>query len=197
MSREFSEYTGQFFWSFKEMDNVNYNFAIIETLYKAKKQDHSNENFNKPIIIILLAIIECSLYDFFMRISGHTRDPLPNLKKSIVYFFKSTKETDELKTLIGRIKSQNLLVVKPGDSLYEDLEFLRKIRNRIHIQNRNHELDADKKTDYYKDEYFAYTDEILEKAQDCFEKVIGTLCNVYPRWNKSPLPMIDFPRPWL
>ncbi len=196
MSREFKDYTSQFFWSFKRMDNVNYNFSIVEMLYKAKKHYNDDEYFNKPIIVLLLAIIECCLYDFFMRITGHTQDPLPNLKKSIISFFKLTKETDELKKLIDRIRSHNLFGIDSSNTLYKDLDHLRKIRNRVHIQNRNHELDIDKDTDRYRDEIFIFTDDTLLLAENSFEKVIEILCNNHPRWHKKPLPMKEFPRPW-
>ncbi len=197
MSRPFEDYTDQFFWDFKRMDNVNYNFRLIETQYRAKKHFNDDEDFNKPIIILLVAIIECCLFDFLARVTQHRHDPLPNMSQDTILFLRESKEPDIFKTVLDRIKSQNLLRVKKGEALYDDLDFLRKVRNRIHIQNKHHELDVDKTNSKYKNEYFVYIDDILLIAQNCFEKVINVLCNVYPRGNKSPLPMSDFPRPWL
>ena len=188
MQRRFAEFTGQFFWNFKRMDNVNYNFEIIETLFLAKKTSN-DPHFNKPIIILLVAIIECCLYDFLVRINQHRYDAVPNLAQPIITYIRSMGETDELKRLIPRVRSQNLLRVNPEDTLYDDLEFLRKVRNRVHIQNRYSVLS--------RNESAVFTNVTLELAQDCLEKVVGTLCNTYPRWGSQPISMTDFPRPWL
>lgn len=190
MARPFPEFSGQFFWNFKRMDNVNYNFEIVELLYSAKKTNGNNSRFNKPIIILIMAIIECSLYDFILRINQYNTDSFPNIHQVVVsYFRNNVRETDELKRLIPQIRSQNLLRVPSGDSLYDDLEYLRKVRNRVHIQNKYYTLN--------KDEHRVFTESELTKTQECLEKVYDALCNVYPRWQNQPIPMSDFPRPWL
>jgi hypothetical protein len=189
MPRPFRDYTDQFFWNFKRMDNVNYNFEILTLLYTAKTQNNSDRHFNKPIILTIMAIIECMLYDFDQRIRGFSTDAFPNITSSIVTYFRAMKETDELKVLLPRIKSQNLLRIKTGDTLYDDLEHLRQVRNRIHIQNKYAVLQ--------RDEVNVFTNAEVNLAETCLEKVCEVLCNVYPRWNKQPLPMADFPRPWL
>ena len=189
MAKMFSEYTSQFFWDFKRMDNVEYNFAVIEHLYAARKSSSDPSRLNKPIVILFVAIIECALYDFLCRIRGRTSDPLPNLARPIIDYLNGANHTDELNIMLPRIRSQNLLRVKTGDTLYSDLEHLRLCRNRIHIQNKFNTL--------ARDEDSVFTDQALQTAENCFERVIETLCNAYPRWNKQPLPMNDFPRPWL
>jgi len=189
MTRPFTEFSGQFFWDFKRMDNVNYNFAIIELLYKAKKINGNDTRFNKPIIILIMAIIECVLYDFLIRINQHRIDSLPNITETLVSFFRNSKETDELKIIIPQIKSQNLLKVNSSDTIYSDLEHLRKVRNRLHIQNKYAVLD--------RDEFMVFTDFELIRAQDCLEKIFSVLCNDHPRWGKPPIPMSEFPRPWI
>ncbi len=189
MARPFPEFSGQFFWSFKRMDNVNYNFEIIELLYAAKKVNGNDPRFNKPIIILMMAIIECTLYDFIARINQHRSDSFPNMTQVVISFFRNTKETDELKVLIPQIKSHNLLRVPTLDSLYSDLEHLRKVRNRVHVQNKYGTL--------HNDESAVFTDAEIIKVQECFVKVYDALCNVYPRWGKQPILMTDFPRPWV
>lgn len=190
MTRPFKDFSDQFFWNFKRMDNVNYNFKIVEFLYASKKVNNGSNYFNKSIIILIIAIIECALYDFILRINQHSSDSLPNLPQKIVSFFRDkVRETDELKALISQIRSQNLLRVPINDTLYDDLEHLRKVRNRIHIQNKYSVLD--------KDEYKVFTELELKKTQECLEKVYDALCNIYPRWHNHPISMSEFPRPWL
>ncbi|MDP3947571.1 MAG: hypothetical protein Q8Q41_02675, partial [bacterium] len=59
----------------------------------------------------------------------------------------------------------------------------------VHIQNKYQVLD--------KDEFRVFTESELQKTQECLEKVYDALCNIYPRWRKQPIPMNDFPRPWM
>lgn len=185
----FSDFTSNFFWDFKRMDNVDYNFEIVEILYAAKKQNNNDKHFNKPILILLMAIIECTLYDFILRINQHRSDSFPNITWRAISYFRDAGSTDVLKRLIPQIKSQNLMRVSENDSLYDDLEYLRKVRNRIHIQNKYNLLG--------RNEYGVFSDPTLEKAQGCLEKIYDALCNVYPRWQNQPISMSDFPRPWL
>lgn len=193
MTKSFKVFTDQFFWNFKRMDNVNYNFEILEKLYQAKSILHGDEYFNKPIITQIVSIIECCLFDFTERIKGRVHDPLPNVDSSKESFFKKSKDTDEFRKIIARIESQNLLQIPKSDNLYKDLDYVRKVRNRIHIQNSRNELDYNK----YKDEFSVYTESALLKSQECFERVIDFLSNSSPRWGKPPIPMSEFPRPWL
>jgi hypothetical protein len=187
MPRSFKDYTGQFFWNFKRMDNVNYNFRILEILYSARKQNKNNALLIKPIIIIIISIMECMLYDFIERIQGHTADRIPNLAESIISYIRG-KKIDDFEKIIRQIEKQNLLRASISDTIYSDLDLLRKIRNRVHIQDKEHQLD--------KDDYSVFNEENLHLAERTFERLCEILCNTYPRWNKQPLPMSDFPRPW-
>ena len=188
MTRPFSDYTDQFFWNFKRMDNVNYNFEIVQILYIAKTQNGNDRRFNKPIILQLMAIIECMLYDFFDRTRTFTNDPFPNITAQTIIDLRTMRETDQLKDLLPPLVAQNVLAVPTGSTLYADLEHLRIVRNRMHIQNRYNAL--------FPDEVNVFTNAELALAEQCFEKVCDALCNVYPRWNKQPLSMADFPRSW-
>lgn len=189
MARPFSDFTGQFFWDFKRMDNVNYNFEVIEILYQAKKANNNDLKFNKPIIVLMMGIIECTLYDFLIRINQYRTDPFPNMPQAVVAYLRKTRETDELKYMLPKIKSQNLLQALPTETLYDDLERLRKVRNRVHIQNRYNMQPLD--------EGRVFTNAELQCAQDCLIKVYDTFCNVYPRWRNQPIPIADFPTPWI
>lgn len=171
------------------MDNVNYNFEVLELLYKAKTENTRNPRFNKPIIITLVSMMECMLYDFLIRIRTHSSDRIPNMGYGIIAFFRSSKDSDELKVIIPQIQQQNILRALPADTIYADLEELRKIRNRIHIQNKYSILE--------RDESGVFNSNRLKLAEKSFERVCEVLCNVYPRGGNQPLLMSDFPRPWI
>lgn len=188
MLRKFSDYTNVFFWSFKRMDNANYNFQIVEILCGAKKRNSNNLLFNKPIIVLIVSIIECVLYDFIQRVNEHSAETIPNLEEAIVLDTKA-KILDQLEPLIAHVQKNNLLRTTPGDNIYSDLDHLRQVRNRIHIQNAQQQLD--------KDEYNVFTNENLRIAGETLERVCEVLCHVYPRPNRDFVPMSDFPHPWL
>jgi len=188
MPNLFEDYTDQFFWDFKRMDNVNYNFRIAELLYDAKKKESDNPLFIKPITIILISIIECMLYDFIMRVQTHSADTIPNLGQDIIDDIKK-KEIDQFEVIIAQVKKQNLLRASSTSSVYSDLDLLRKIRNRVHIQNTRQDLSEE--------DYDVFTSKNLQLAERMIERVCEVLCNVYPRWGRQPLLMVDFPRPWL
>src|SRR3989304_8235025 len=103
MFRPFSDYTNVFFWDFKRMDNVNYNFGIAEILYKAKKQNGNDCRLNKPIILTIVSTIECILYDFVRRVNEHRNEIIPNLDDAIVLDTRA-KTLDQLEPLVVHIK---------------------------------------------------------------------------------------------
>ncbi len=187
MSRPFSDYTNVFFWNFKRMDNVNYNFEIVEILYKSKKQNGNNNYFNKPIILIIISMIECILYDFVRRVNEHSNEIIPNIDSTVV-FDTRTKIIDQLEPLIAYIRKNNLLRISGNDSIYDDLGYLRKARNRIHIQNMQQQLSED--------EFNVFTNSCLKLSEKSLERICEVLCHVYPRPNREFCSMSDFPRPW-
>ncbi|MFC1626850.1 hypothetical protein ACFL1P_01450 [Patescibacteria group bacterium] len=170
------------------MDNVNYNFEIVKILYKSKEENNNSHYFNKPIILMLMAMTECMMYDFIDRINGFRWDSFPNITSAVVLSIRSLGKTDVMKKLIKRARITDLFQILPDETLYDDLDYLNQVRNRIHIQNRFHFS--------HKDESRVFTNVTLQKAEKSFKNVCEILCNVYPRWDKTPLPMSNFPDPW-
>lgn len=172
------------------MDNVNYNFEILCALYDAKRMAGNDAKFNKPIIVTIVSIIECMLFDFVDRIQGHVYDKVPNLEAATIADLKSKKGIDVLEKLITQAKKHNLLRVGAGrDKFYSDLDMLRKLRNRTHIQNMF----------WYPppNEVHAFSATNLRIAERVFLLVIEAMCNAYPRWDRGPIPMVEFPKPWI
>lgn len=187
MAKSFSDYSGVFFWDFKRMDNTNYNFEILETLCRVKKDNGDNSYFNKPIIITIVSIIECILYDFVRRVTEHRRELIPNLDQTAVDDTRG-KILDQLEPLVAHIRKNNLLRASTGDSIYDDLDYLRRVRNRIHIQNYQQQL--------ARDEHNIWTDSNIKMAGQTLERVCEVLCHVYPRPNADFVSITDFPRHW-
>jgi hypothetical protein len=180
--------TGTFMWSFKKGDNIIYNFEVLWELYHAKKISHytKKERLNKPIILILVAIIECILDDFVDRIQQHRYDGVPNITHKEVIEFRS-KKLDKFEHYIATARKYNLF--DRPDKFYDVLGYLRDARNRLHIQNEKYKLDAD--------EHRVFTDANLVKAERVMEIVLETMMRKYPRGNDPDrIEFKDVELPW-
>ena len=69
---------------------------------------------NKPIIIIIASICEAIFYDFYLRIRALSKEGAKNLDSDI----------------IDQIRAENI-------------DKLRKLRNRVHIQNKKKHFEPD------------------------------------------------------
>lgn len=161
-----------FIWTFKKGDNIIYNFEILEALYSSKQKAYLNEKklFNKPIILIIISIIECIFEDFTKRAKYRTRDPLPNLTLEQEQEYK-TKQYDKLEHFIGVARKHNLFDSK--GTIYDALDYLRRTRNRIHIQNN--------KSEFEDDEFKVFTDKRLQLSEMVLEIIIKKMVEKFPR----------------
>lgn len=175
-----------FIWTFKKGDNILYNFDILNVLCKNKNNAPLTEKkfYNKPITLIIISIIECIIEDFTQRAKYRTHDPLPNLTSVQEQEFK-TKKFDKFDHFITVSRRLNLFDM--GDVLYDALDYLRKIRNRFHIQNSKGELEAD--------EYKVFTDGRLKLSQKVLEVVIKKMATRFPR-QESEVNLDNLKFPW-
>lgn len=193
---DFQIYSSKFFWDFKRRDNVNYNFEVVEALLRASMSNELNEHreyFYKPIIITMTSIIECILYDFFIRIPGATREGIPNIDQKDIDLIKDAEMPRKLANSIEICKKYEFLG-KKGDSIYQEaLSFATK-RNRIHIQNAKGALPAD--------EVGLWTAPLVKACGKLLKDICQIMCDKYPRPKTHhlepaiPRP-ISFPEPWL
>jgi len=176
--------TDTFMWSFKKGDNIIYNLEIVWELYNAKAKSNDKEKYNKPIVVILVAIIECILDDFTYRIKGHVSDTVPNISQADIGKFR-TRKYDKLEHYIAASNKFNLF--DQPKNFYGLMDELRKARNRVHIQNSRNQLAAD--------EYNVFTDALLIKTQHIFEIVLVTMIMKFPRNGRTITPH-SIPLPW-
>jgi hypothetical protein len=127
--------SSSFIGDFKTGDNIIYNLSCLKVLYAAQESASSSEAglFSKPITITMVSIIEALLHDLFYRIKNHTSEGVQNIAIKVLKDVRS-KTLDQLETYIAAAKKHDLLGAA-GTDLYEKLDELRKVRNRIHIQN--------------------------------------------------------------
>jgi hypothetical protein len=179
-----------FIGNFKIGDNIHYNLQVLKTLYACKDDLSPPQRrfLDKPITVILVSICEALIFDLIDRskyftqegVSGLSEQELDRLRQAKAWSFD--KKISLLKEL-DLLKSQN-------SDVYERLEKLAKLRNRIHIQNENKNFEDD--------EAKAFTYQRRLKAEEMVELLMIRFGELYPRPThivKSQY-VEDFELPW-
>ena len=116
---------------FKVGDNINTNLSMLRELYKLDTE--RNPIFNKIKIVTITSIIEAVLFDFFYRAKNFTIEGIKNIPGEVLNYFKLKKIT-KFESYI-RSAEKHGLFDPCGVEIYNNLHDLRKLRNRVHIQN--------------------------------------------------------------
>lgn len=176
----------KFIGDFKLGDNINHNLKILALLYEqyAKGDDAQKLLLCKPITLLLVSIIDAILYDLHWRIRTFTKEGVRNVLKSSIVYIRSLKKMDTLEKYIASAKKNGLLG-PTNDQLYADLDTLRRLRNRIHIQNT--------KKDFEPDEINAFSTVRKLLAEKAIEKTLKVMAEKYARETNF---VDDFTLPW-
>lgn len=129
----------QFIGDFKLGDNINHNLKILSYLYRrlADPTDIDSWLLRKPIILLIASICEAILHDIHLRMRTYTSEGVLGIAIPVLKYIR-VKKIDKFGTYISSARKHSLLGA-PTEDIYNDLEQLRKLRNRIHIQNdKNH-----------------------------------------------------------
>jgi len=174
--------------SFKTGDNINHNLRILKLLYDFYENgnDVQRNLLCKPIILLLVSILEAILHDFHVRIKTYTMEGVKNLAISVVNHIRNRK-IDELDKYIASAKKHNFFDT-PNENLYEKMDDLRKLRNRIHIQNTKHHFEPD--------EDAAFNEKRKILAEKVLEKTLKTMDTKYSRSSDFAGHVGDFQLPW-
>ncbi len=179
---------GNFFGQFKTGDNIVYNLSVLRVLYTLYNQSDDEEKalIIKPIIILLVAIIEAILHDFHSRMRVFTIEGVEGLVDGVLDYVRG-KRIDELEKYIASARMHDFFDAS-NTRLYDMLDELRKIRNRVHIQN----------VKGYKpvDEVNVFTEDAKIKAEKCLEKVTKVMSEKYYRGGELGRYVQDLEFPW-
>ena len=177
-----------FIGDFKLGDNINYNLRILALLYdqQVSGDQRQKQLLCKPIIILLASICEAVLYDLHLRIQTYTTEGVKNVARSVMDYVRK-KRIDEFEKYIVSAKKHDFFDAADSD-LYEILDGLRKLRNRVHIQNT--------KKHFQPDDCNAFTLARQLKAEEALEKVLKTMVAKYARSSDVPPCVADFVLPW-
>ena len=181
------EIDSAFMGDFKLGDNINHNLAVLAALYVARSATTNGLHKRalcKPICVTSISIIEALLHDLHFKAKAFTREGVPGFLQA-TYDRIRNKHIDKLDHLLVSARKDNLL---DGDAeFYDELDHLRKVRNRLHIQNHPPKLD--------RDEFNVFTPEMVVRSEKALERVMRTMSLAHRRPNHAGYVGI-FQLPW-
>jgi hypothetical protein len=161
-----------FIGDFKLGDNINYNLDLLALLYREHNANSENQKFwRKPIILTNVSITEALLHDLHYRIKTFTVEKVKDITDAISDYIQG-KQLDELEKLIASARKHDLFSLA-DTNFYERMDELRKLRNRIHIQNR--------KKDFEPDDHAAFSAERMRQSERVLEKTAKVMAGKYGR----------------
>lgn len=176
-------YESNFIGDFKLGDNVVFNLSILKSLYKYRVEGNPAQKryLQKPITLLNISIIEALLYDFHFRIKSFTREGV-GLPQKMIDAIRG-KQIVEFEKYIASARKNDFFDLK-DTVFYDKLDELRKLRNRVHIQNtKNH---------FEKDDSQAFSEARMLLSEQALEQVIKTLAEKHPR-NSEYVQKFDLP----
>ncbi|CDZ41587.1 Hypothetical protein NGAL_HAMBI1145_59660 [Neorhizobium galegae bv. officinalis] len=158
-----------FIGNFKLGDNINHNLMALAALYAACEASQNGAHKRalcKPICVIAISIIEALLHDLHFKARSFTREGVPGLLQTALDRIRS-KRIDKMELLIVSARKDDLLGVEPA--FYDELDFLRQVRNRVHIQNVPPRLQPD--------EHQVFTPAAVLRAEAALERVMRSMAS--------------------
>jgi hypothetical protein len=177
-------YESKFIGDFKLGDNIVFNLSILKTLYayRAVGIPAQRRYLQKPITLLNISVIEALLYDFHSRIRNNTREGIALPQKMLDAI--RGKQLDEFEKYIASAKKNDFFDLK-DTVFYDKLDDLRKLRNRVHIQNtKNH---------FEKDDNQAFSEDRMILSEQALEEFIRTFARKFARDHSY---VANFDLPW-
>lgn len=128
----------KFVYQFKRGDNIALNVKSLSKLWELRERlpFHERWMLNKPIVVLIASVAEACLCELFHQIRHLTIEGVPYLSLKQIRGVRKTKK-DEFAFYKRTSKQNSLLGNCDETGIYKQLEALRNLRNRIHIQNLN------------------------------------------------------------
>ena len=177
-----------FIGDFKLGDNINHNLRILSYLYQRQNDPLDSDAWllRKPIIIFIASICEAVLYDLHWRMNVYTNEGVTGIASSVLGYVR-LKKIDEFEKYIASAKKHSILGPKT-ESIYDELEQLRKLRNRVHIQNKKNHFESNDST--------AFSSSRQITAEKSLEKLLKIVSANHPRPAHAASYVADFDLPW-
>ena len=177
-----------FIGDFKLGDNVIHNLRILAYFYQRQADPHDIDAWllRKPIIILIGSICEAILHDLHQRMQTYTTEGVRGIASTVLSYVRG-KKIDKFEHYISSAKKHSLLG-PPTEDIYDDLDQLRKLRNRVHIQNEKNHFEPNDSQ--------AFSNGRQITAERTLEKLIKTISANHPRSSIARGHVNDFELPW-
>ena len=171
---------------FKLGDNIVFNTKILDSLYKnldVSQPIDVQAITIKPIVLIGVSAIEALIYDFVDRIKDYPKEfkHVDSAKISSIRKLDTQSFNWKFRVGIDKFRQHKMLGDEPN--YYDNLDFLRNLRNRIHIQNQF----------AGRSEEYVWTSDVLYRCEACLEYTLLYLSENYPREDKDYVESIQVP----
>lgn len=175
----------RFIGDFKLGDNIAYNLEVLAVLYRLFEEADPREKrlLCKPITALLVTINEAILHDLHFRIVSLTREGVRGVTTRVLERIRG-KKLDKFAHYIASAKKHDLLHAA-DDQFYADLDELRRLRNRLHIQNYG--------DSFARDDIDAFTLERKVLAERTLEMTMRAMAQHYARPHNY---VAEFDLPW-
>ena len=117
-----------FIGDFKVGDNILANGNALCRL----SATNDNNTFNKLMVVQAGSIVEAALDQIIYRVRNHTREGVPSIPVEDIYKIRGS-DIGRFNNIIQAMK-RYMLLDGLGGTIYDDLDRLRELRNRVHIQ---------------------------------------------------------------
>ncbi|NKL58325.1 hypothetical protein [Rhizobium leguminosarum] len=177
-------YASNFMGNFKLGDNIVFNLRILQYFYELYSDGTSLQKrlLQKPITILNVSITEAILQDFYTRMRSFTREKI-DVSISVLARVRGA-QIDDFSKYIANARRNDFFDLKDTE-FYDVLDDLRKLRNRVHIQNEKRYFEPDDSS--------AFSAERMVLSEKALETVIETMQRKYSRDHAF---IADFNLPW-
>ena len=161
---------------------------VVTYFYQRENDPHDTDSWlvRKPLIILLASISEAILHDLHMRMKTYTTEGVSGIAVTVLSYVRS-KKISMFEKYISSARKHTLLGAA-SDPIYNDLDDLRKLRNRIHLQNDKNHFEANDSD--------AFSLRRLVQAERALETLVKTVSNNHPRSAPATGHVDDFHFPW-
>ena len=180
--------SAKFIGDFKLGDNINHNLRILAYLYQRQADPTDTDAWllRKPIIVLIGSICEAVLHDLHLRMKLYTVEGVRGIASSVLAHVRG-KKIDKFGAYIVSAKKHSLLGA-PTEDIYDDLDQIRKLRNRVHIQNEKNHFEPNDSQ--------AFSANRQLSAEKTLEKLIKLISENHPRPAHAGGHVADFDLPW-
>ncbi len=185
---ELIEQINSFIWAYKVGDNIIYNLGVIFNLVE---DNSAQKNYNKPISILCVSVVEAVLADFMERLlRGTNQFPKKLADKKVLIKERLRRETKLHQAIFldevyqyTRLKnfgfedliaiSEEFQIMGKDDEIYRKLKLMGRYRNRVHILNYFGNFERNEST--------AFNSRRTQEVVDYMQSILSYMASNYPR----------------